>query len=101
MFYRPTQPATGSVWPAPAPPGTGGYQMNFSPWRGSRQTIFFAASSDLRHWEWLGKEYEFARDERWYAREGQWDCIWTVPRSAGGLYGYWTATPKHGTGGRY
>ena len=24
----------------------------------------------------------------------RWDCIYTIPRDAGGLYGYWTATPK-------
>ena len=32
---------------------------------------------------------------------GRWDCIYTIPRPGGGLYGYWTATPKAETGGRF
>lgn len=98
---------TGSVWEAPGPGGWGSsvgpgqFQMNFSEWRGPRQTIFFAASGDLVTWERLEASCEFAQDERWYEREGRWDCIWTVPRSEGGLYGYWTATPRHGTAGRF
>ena len=54
-----------------------------------------------RHWTRLGNEYEFVQDERWYERNGRWDCIWTIPRPGGGLYGYWTATPKAETGGRF
>lgn len=75
--------------------------MNFSEWKGPRQTIYFAASKDLVHWTRLGNEYEFVQAERWYERNGRWDCIWTIPRPGGGLYGYWTATPKAETGGRF
>jgi hypothetical protein len=50
----------------------------------------------------LGDECEFVQDERWYERNGRWDCIWTIPTpDGGGLYGYWTATPKKETGGRF
>jgi hypothetical protein len=41
------------------------------------------------------------QDERWYKRTGRWDCIWTMPRPEGGLYGYWTASPQEQTGGRF
>ncbi|MBM4035556.1 MAG: hypothetical protein FJ291_27760 [Planctomycetes bacterium] len=85
---------TGSTWKSPAFERDGRFQMNFSEWRGPRQTIFFAESKDLLHWTRLGKEHEFVQDTRWYEEKGRWDCIWTVPREGGGLYGYWTATPK-------
>ena len=92
---------TGSTWQAPQPSNLGKFQMNFSEWKGARQTIFFAVSDDLIHWTRLGAEYEFVQDERWYERLGRWDCIWTIPRRGGGLYGYWTASPKVETGGRF
>lgn len=92
---------TGSTWKSPAFEQDGQFFMNFSEWRGPRQTIFFAESKDLIHWTRLGNEYEFIQDERWYERNGRWDCIWTLPRPGGGLYGYWTATPKAETGGRF
>ncbi|MCY2953636.1 MAG: hypothetical protein NTU53_16905, partial [Planctomycetota bacterium] len=66
-----------------------------------RQTIFFADSKDLIHWTRLGNKYEFVQNERWYEQNGRWDCIWTIPRPGGGLYGYWTATPRANTGGRF
>jgi hypothetical protein len=92
---------TGSTWKAPQAASRGGFQTNFSEWRGPRQTIFFAESADLLHWQRLGLETEFIQDERWYAPLGRWDCIWTLPRPDGGLYGYWTASPKPETGGRF
>lgn len=92
---------TGSTWRAPLASAPGPYQMNFSEWKGPRQTIFFASSPDLVHWTRLGNDLEFVQDERWYERNGRWDCIWTLPRPGGGLYGYWTATPKPETGGRF
>lgn len=92
---------TGSTWRSPHFENDGKFQMNFSEWKGPRQTIFFAESRDLLHWKRLGDEYEFVQDERWYERNGRWDCIWTIPRPGGGLYGYWTATPKPETGGRF
>lgn len=92
---------TGSTWKSPRFAQDGKFFMNFSEWKGPRQTIFFAESQDLVHWTRLGHEYEFVQDERWYQRNGRWDCIWTIPRPGGGLYGYWTATPKAETGGRF
>jgi len=92
---------TGSTWESPHPSALGKFQMNFSEWKGPRQTIFFATSDDLVQWQRLGDEYEFVQDERWYEPQGRWDCIWTMPRPGGGLYGYWTATPKAETGGRF
>jgi hypothetical protein len=41
------------------------------------------------------------QDERWYQPQGRWDCIYTIPRPGGGLYGYWTATPRPETGGQF
>ncbi len=92
---------TGSTWKSPDFEADGKYFMNFSEWKGPRQTIFFAESTDLRNWRRLGDEFEFKQDERWYKRTGRWDCIWTIPRPGGGLYGYWTATPKPKTGGGF
>lgn len=92
---------TGSTWKSPNFETDGKFQINFSEWKGPRQTIFFAESDDLIHWNRLGDEYEFTQDERWYEPEGRWDCIWTIERPGGGLYGYWTATPKPETEGRF
>jgi len=91
---------TGSTWKSPTFAKDGKFQMNFSEWKGPRQTIFFAESTDLRTWKRLDA-CEFTQDERWYKRTGRWDCIWTISRPGGGLYGYWTATPKDETGGRF
>jgi len=93
---------TGSTWRSPRFDEDGKFLLNFSEWKGPRQTIFFAESKDLLHWTRLGNECEFVQDERWYQRNGRWDCIWTLPKPDGsGLYGYWTATPKPETGGRF
>ncbi len=92
---------TGSTWKSPRYDKDGKFFMNFSEWRGPRQTIFFAESTDLLHWRRLGDECEFQQDTRWYQPKGRWDCIYTIPRPGGGLFGYWTATPKPETGGRF
>lgn len=84
---------TGSTWRSPNFERDGKYQLNFSEWRGDRQTIFFAESTDLLAWQRLGPEFEFQQDARWYKPQGRWDCIYTIPRSGGGLFGYWTADP--------
>ncbi|MCR4414680.1 MAG: hypothetical protein NUV77_19875 [Thermoguttaceae bacterium] len=89
---------TGSTWRSPRFDQDGRFFLNFSEWRGPRQTIFFAQSDDLVQWNRLGREYEFVQDARWYEPTGRWDCIWTIARPGGGLYGYWTATPKRGPG---
>jgi hypothetical protein len=92
---------TGSTWKSPNFERDGMFQINYSQWIGPRQTIWFAQSKDLVHWKKCGKRKEFVQDERWYEPRGRWDCIWTLPRPGGGLYGYWTATPKARTGGRF
>ena len=92
---------TGFTWKSPNFERDKRFFLNFSEWRGPRQTIFFAESIDLVHWKRLPDDYEFQQDERWYERNGRWDCIYTIPREGGGLYGYWTATPKPETAGRF
>ena len=92
---------TGSTWRNPVPGAKPAFQTNYSSWKGPRQTIFLAQSDDLIHWTKCGKKREFVQDERWYERDGRWDCIWTIARPGGGLYGYWTATPKPETGGQF
>ncbi len=92
---------TGSTWKSPNYEADGKFFMNFSEWTGPRQTIFFAESTDLLNWSRLPDEHEFKQDTRWYEPDGRWDCIYTIPRPGGGLYGYWTATPKAETGGRF
>jgi len=93
---------TGSTWASPRFAKDRTFFLNFSEWRGPRQTIFFAESKDLLTWTRLPGRYEFVQDERWYEPQGRWDCIWTLPKPDGtGLYGYWTATPKKATGGRF
>jgi hypothetical protein len=93
---------TGSVWERPAGSREPRFVLNFSEWRGDRQTIFFADSDDLLHWRRLGGEHEFRPDGRWYntsgGNDGRWDCIYTIDRPGGGRYGYWTANPLGFTG---
>ena len=92
---------TGSTWKSSNFETDDKFFMNFSEHKGPRQTIFFAESTDLVHWTRLANEYEFKQDSCWYQPDGCWDCIWTIPRPEGGLYGYWTATPKPETGGQF
>ena len=85
---------TGSTWKSSTFEKDGKFYMNFSEEIGERQNIYFAESTDLRNWTRLkGKEYQFVQDERWYKKNGRWDCIWTIAKPGGGLYGYWTASP--------
>ena len=94
---------TGSVWKSSSFAQDGKFIMNFSEWRGpelgvGQQTIFFAESTDLLNWTRLGSDFEFKPDPRWYrVDEGdwsRWDCIYTLPKTGGGYYGYWTGNPK-------
>ena len=86
---------TGSVWKSPSFHEDRKFQCNFSEeFRGAPQHIYFAESTDLIHWTRLDKSHEFRQDTRWYEEKGRWDCIYTIPRPGGGLFGYWTATPK-------
>jgi hypothetical protein len=89
---------TGFTWRSPNHAKDGKFQLNFSEWRGGRQTIFFAESTNLLDWQRLGPEFEFKQDERWYKPKGCWDCIYPIAREEGGLFGYWTADPKERAG---
>jgi hypothetical protein len=97
---------TGMVWRAADFDRTGRYIMNYSTWFDwaiQSQSIRFAESTDLVHWTKLGELSDFAAEPRWYKtwpseQDARWDCIYPVPRPGGGLYGYWTATPKEGVG---
>ena len=87
---------TGSIWPSENFIKDKKFIMNYSEWRPA-QTIFFAESTDLIHWNKLGDKYAFEIDDRWYrkgGKEDRWDCIATVPKPEGGRYGYWTADLK-------
>jgi hypothetical protein len=80
--------------------------MNYSEWFDrtiNSQLIRFAESTDLIHWQRLGADCDFRADPRWYQtwpefKTARWDCIYTVARPGGGLYGYWTANPRSGVG---
>jgi len=98
---------TGSVWRSPLCGEAEVFYCNYSEGRkcpdGSKeQRIFFAKSKDLRSWTKMDKITEFVCDRRWYvsddAEGGRWDCIFTLPKPGGGLYGYFTAKPKEYTG---
>jgi hypothetical protein len=82
---------SGSVWRA-----GGRFVMNFSESRGGVQSIFFACSDDLIHWERLDYDTRSEPDPRWYddTRTGRWDCIWAIPKPEDdGYWGYLTARP--------
>ncbi|MBN2151420.1 MAG: hypothetical protein JW839_08245 [Candidatus Lokiarchaeota archaeon] len=91
---------TGHVWKSPGFDDDGKFIINYSEWHGpegtGQQYILFAESTDLVHWKKLA--HRFGPDERWYnANNGgnsRWDTINPLPRPGGGLYGFWTATPK-------
>lgn len=92
---------TGMVWQALK--GSTGKQFicNYSEYRRDKkdmyQTILFASSDDLIHWETLGDDYIFPVDTdnyRYYKDDGgRWDCIWPLRKRGGGYWGYWTAGP--------
>ena len=92
---------TGFTWKSAHHEKDGKFFMNFSEWDGTRQTIFFAESTDLVNWTRLDDQVEFTQDTRWYEQNGRWDCIATIPRPGGGLFGYWSASPKPETGGLF
>lgn len=98
----------GSLWKDVLYRETGRFICAFSEWHmdGNKnvQTILFAWSLDLLHWHKFDDTFEFKVDERFYKRiepaaqepweDPRWDGMCVVPRSEGGYYGYWTATPK-------
>jgi len=84
---------TGSTWKSPQFEKDRRFIVNFSEQlKGEPQHIYFAESRDLVKWDRL--PVQFRQDSRWYEEKGRWDCIYPISRPAGGLYGYWTATPK-------
>jgi hypothetical protein len=91
----------GGVWRAPTYERDGRFLLGFSERRGSipiqvSPAIHMAESTDLIHWRRLGSEYAFRPDPRWYRAVGaevRWHDVCTIPRGAGGRYGYWTADP--------
>jgi len=86
---------TGHTWKSPDFEKTGKFINNYSEHRISTnaQEIHFAESTDLVHWKKVDEKYRFKQDTRWYKEKGRWDCIDTLPRPSGGLYGFWTASP--------
>ena len=84
------------------------YICSYSEWQvedgRNVQVLYFAASDDLLTWERLGDDKAFRIDERFYKRvepnaigpwqDPRWDGMCVIPRTEGGYYGYWTATPK-------
>lgn len=84
---------TGHIWKLPTPDHRHTWLMNYSEWFGDKQDIMFAESTDLIHWKKVDEKHRFVQDGRWYKEKGRWDCIDTVERPAGGLYGYFTADP--------
>jgi hypothetical protein len=67
--------------------------VNYSEWFGDKQDIMFVTSTNLLDWTKVDEKYRFVQDTRWYKANGRWDCIDTVRRSDGSLYGYFTADP--------
>jgi len=78
--------------------------LGFSETRGgstdAHQLILFAESTDLISWHRLPEAYGFVPDERWY-KKTPWCSISTMPSPDGGLYGYWTASPKPSVVGEF
>lgn len=91
---------TGAVWKAPDFEASHKFICNYSEHRqtekGEQQTILFATSTDLVHWDKLGDDKAFSVDERYYVDAGvncRWDCIYPLEKENGGYYGYFTANP--------
>lgn len=84
---------TGHIWEASGAEAGHKWIMNYSEWFGDKQDIMFATSSDLLTWTKVDPRYRFVQDLRWYQELGRWDCIDTLRRPDGSLYGYFTADP--------
>lgn len=87
---------TGHIWKSPDFDRNHTWVMNYSEWFGNKQDIMFATSVDLVNWTKADEKYRFVQDKLWYKEKGRWDCIDTVQRPDGGLYGYFTADPDPG-----
>jgi sucrose-6-phosphate hydrolase SacC (GH32 family) len=87
---------TGHIWKSPDFDRSHQWVMNYSEWFGDKQDIMFVTSTDLLNWTKVDEKHRFVQDPRWYKPKGRWDCIDTVERPDGGLYGYFTADPEAG-----
>lgn len=102
VFYL----GTGSVWKWHAPDHKDTFICNYSEWRQCgdeiQQSILFAVSKDLIHWEKYGDKNIFLPDSTYYkefqSQGERWDCIFPLQQEDGGYYGYWTAAPKEFVG---
>jgi len=97
---------TGSIWKAVDFEESGRFIMNYSSWPEpyiNSQSIYFAESTDLIHWNKLGKESKFSSDGVLYEQYpedqlARWDCMYTHEGEGAYLYGVWTANPRGKTG---
>ena len=84
---------TGHIWKSPDFDTSRKWVMNYSEWSGDKQDISFVISTDLLNWAKVDEKFRFVQDVRWYKEKGRWDCIDTLQRPDGSLYGYFTADP--------
>ncbi|MCX6877643.1 MAG: hypothetical protein NTW21_28110 [Verrucomicrobia bacterium] len=84
---------TGHIWESPDFDTSRKWVMNYSEWFGDKQDILFVTSTDLLNWTKVDEKFRFVQDVRWYKEKGRWDCIDTLRRPDGSLYGYFTADP--------
>ena len=84
---------TGHIWKSPDFGRNHTWVINYSEWFGDKQDIMFATSTNLLDWTKVDEKHRFVQDTRWYKEKGRWDCIDTVVRPDGSLYGYFTADP--------
>ena len=84
---------TGHIWKSPEFEKNHQWVTNYSEWFGDKQDIMFATSTDLVNWKKVDESKRFVQDTRWYREKGRWDCIDTIEREDGSLYGYFTADP--------
>jgi sucrose-6-phosphate hydrolase SacC (GH32 family) len=87
---------TGHIWKSPDFDRNHTWVINYSEWFGDKQDIMFATSTNLLDWTKVDEKHRFVQDTRWYKEKGRWDCIDTVQRPDGSLYGYFTADPDPG-----
>lgn len=70
------------------------WQLNYTETIEGRQSIMFATSTDLIHWNKLSESLRFRPDTNWYDPGGRWDCLDYLKLEDGTLYGYYTANPR-------
>ncbi|MEI7901679.1 MAG: hypothetical protein WCK89_15610 [bacterium] len=85
---------TGHIWKAPDFAKSHTWVINYSEHIGDKQDIRFVTSTNLLNWTKVDDKHHFVQDVRWYQEKGRWDCIDTLQRPDGSLYGYFTADPN-------